>query len=163
VAHSESPTTTPSSGVGLEASRVATAPAPTQSLSHALGGPVAPSRHMPAVFDVLGPLPKSPGHGLSGNKVPSPQRDKHTDAMEIHEVNAVRCLGQPTPVLIEMSSPRGGEGSAGGPHSHEGGLLTSGTTKKKRRSGSAKHGAGNAGGIHQASRHQSPLKYLSKQ
>ena len=83
--------------------------------------------------------------------------------METDDVNVVRLLGQGTAVLIEMGSPRGGEGSAGGGHSHEGGLLTSGTTKKKRRSGSAKHSAGNAGGHNQASRHQNHLTYLSKQ
>jgi len=42
----------------------------------------------------------------------SPQRDKDKDAMETDEVNTVRCLGQPTIILIEMSSPRGGEASA---------------------------------------------------
>jgi hypothetical protein len=78
--------------------------------------------------------------------------------METDDVNVFRLLGQGTAVLIEMGSPKGGEGSAGGGHSHEGGLLTSGTTKKKRHSGSAKHSAGN----HQMSHHQSHLTYLSK-
>jgi len=132
----------PSSGTGLKTSYLATASALTQRLSHALGGPATPSRHMSAVSAVTGPLPKSPGHGLSGNKVPSPHRDKDKNAMETDDANTVCCLEQPTTVLIEMSSPRGGEGSAGGGHSHEGGLLTSGTTKKKRRSGSAKHRRG---------------------
>jgi len=38
---------------------------------------------MSAVSAVTGPLPKSPGHGLSGNKVSSPQRDKGKSAMEM--------------------------------------------------------------------------------
>ena len=76
------PTTTPSTGTGLEVSRVATAPAPTQRLSHELEGPAAPSRHMPAVFAVPGPLPQSPGHGLSCSKACSPQGARGKDAME---------------------------------------------------------------------------------
>ena len=43
--------------------------------------------------------------------------------METDDLNAVRRLGQTTAVLIEKDSPRGGEGSAGGGHSHEGELL----------------------------------------
>ena len=85
------------------------------------------------------------------------------DDMETDDVNAVRCVGQPAAVLIEMGSPRGGQGSDGGRHSHGGGLLTSETTKKKRHSGSAKHSAGYEGVNHQASRYQSHLTYLSKQ
>jgi len=81
--------------------------------------------------------------------------------METDNVNIVRCLGQPTAVPIEMGSPRGGEGSAGGGHSHEEGLQPSGTIKKKRRSGSAKHSAGYEGGNHQVSHHQSHLTYPS--
>jgi len=51
-------------------------------------------------------------HISAASPVPSsPQRDKDIDAMETDEVNAVRCLGQPTAALIEMSSPRGVEGS----------------------------------------------------
>jgi len=112
---------------------------------------------------VIAPLPKSPGYGLSCNKVPSPQRDKDKDVMETDDINTVCRLRQPTAVLIEMSSSRGGQGWAGDGQCHEGGLLTSGTTKKKRRSGSAKHSRGNAGGNNQASRHRSHLTYLSKQ
>ena len=97
---------------------------------------------------ILSPLPESARQGKD---------DKETQADD------VRCLGQPTVVLIEMSAPRGGEGSAVDGHSHEEGSLTSGTTKKERRSGSAKHSAGNAGGHNHASRHQSHLTYLSKQ
>jgi len=93
----------------------------------------------------------------------SPQRDKDGDAMETDDINKACCLGQPTTVLIEMSSPRDVEGSAGGGHSHEGGLLTSGTTKKKRRSGSAKNSAGNVGGHDKTKRHQRHLTHLSKQ
>ena len=38
---------------------------------------------MSAVSAVTGPLPKSTGHGLSGDKVSSPQRDKGKGAMEM--------------------------------------------------------------------------------
>jgi len=153
---------------------------PTQQLSHALGDPADPSRHMSVPSPVTTPLAQSSGHGLSGNKSPSPQgdkgkepmetdnndrghlqyileldnvvdelphsrfvvtdhdlalegdkmhedwphisaiplvssspqRDKDKDAMETDEVNSVRYLGQPTTILIEMSSPRGREASA---------------------------------------------------
>ena len=88
------PTTTPSSGTGLDVTPVATVPAPTQRLRHALEGPAAPSRHMTVVSSATGPLPdlESLGHGLSSNKVSSPQRDKGKDAMETDDVNAVCCL-----------------------------------------------------------------------
>ena len=66
---------------------------------------------------------------------------RKTDDMEIDDVNAARCVGQLAADLIVMGSSRGREDSAGGGHSHEGGLLTSGTTKKKRHIGSAKHSA----------------------
>jgi len=36
---------------------------------------------------VTAPLTKSPGHGLSGNKAPSPQGDKSKKSMEIDEAN----------------------------------------------------------------------------
>jgi len=53
-----------------------------RDLSHELEGPAAPSRHMPAVFAVPGPLPQSPGHGLSCSKACSPQGARGKDAME---------------------------------------------------------------------------------
>jgi len=59
-------------------------------------------------------------------------------------VNAASCVGQPAALLITMGSPTDGEDLAGDGHSHGGGLLTSGTTKKKRRIGSARHSAGTA-------------------
>jgi len=55
------PITTPSSRTGLEASRVASAPAPTQRLSHTLGGPATPSRHISAVSAVTA---RSPGEAI---------------------------------------------------------------------------------------------------
>jgi len=73
--------------------------------------------------------------------VPSAMGKLGKDAMDIDDVNANCCVGQPAAALIQMGSPRGGEGSAGGWHSLEGGLLTSETTKNKRNSGSAKHSA----------------------
>jgi len=59
--------------------------APTQRLSHALGDPVAPSRHMPAVSTVPGPQPLPPGQGLSGTTALSIQGDTSKDVMEIHD------------------------------------------------------------------------------
>jgi len=50
--------------------RVGDVPAPAQRLSHALGGPAAPSRNMSVVATVTTLLTKSSGHGLGGNKVP---------------------------------------------------------------------------------------------
>ena len=89
------PTTTNSSGTGLEASRLATAPAPTQRLSHALGGPANPSRHMSAVSAVTGPLPKSPEHGFGGNNVSAPQLDKGKGVMVMdNQVDLLDGLGQ---------------------------------------------------------------------
>jgi len=143
---------------------------------------------MSVASSVTTPLVKSSGHGIGDNKSLSPQGgiadtsaslplgqeigtpfapsatgDQSTDVMEIDDVNAASCVGQPAAVLIAMGSPTGGEDLDGDGHSHDGGLLTSATTKKNRRTGSAKHKAGNAGGHHQASRHQSHLTYLSKQ
>jgi len=80
------PLPTPSSEAGVfVVPRVGTVPAPTQRLSHALGGPAAPSRHMSAVSAVTAPLAKSCGHGLSGNQSPSPQGTKGKEAMEIDD------------------------------------------------------------------------------
>ena len=45
---------------------------------------------------------------------------------------------------------------------HNEGLMTSETTKKKRRSGSAKKSAGDVGGHNANSRHHRQLKFLSK-
>jgi len=81
------PLTTTSSSTGLVVSGVATAPAPTQRLSHALGGYAAPSRHTPAVSAATAPLAKSPGQGLCGPNALSTPGDKGKDAMEIHEAN----------------------------------------------------------------------------
>ena len=63
--------------------RVGDVPAPAQRLSHALGGPAAPSRNMSVVAPVTAPLAKSSGHGLGGNKSPSPQGTKGKAAMGI--------------------------------------------------------------------------------
>ena len=80
--------------MGLDATQPATVPVPTQRLRHELEGPAAPLRHMTAVSAATAPLPDSEslGHGLSGNKVPSPQRDNGKDTMETDDINAVRCL-----------------------------------------------------------------------
>ena len=59
--------------------------APTRRLSHALGGPTAPSRHITAVSAVTAPLAQSPSHGLSGNKGYSPHGDKRKEAVEIDD------------------------------------------------------------------------------
>jgi len=76
--------TTPSSEEGVfVVPRVDAVPAPTQQLSHALGGPAAPSRNMSVVAPVTAPLAKSSGHGLGGNKSPSPQGTKGKAAMGI--------------------------------------------------------------------------------
>jgi len=181
-------TTTSSEEGVVVAPRVGTVPAPTQRLSHAFGGPADPSRHMSVASSVTTRLAKSRGHGLGGNKSLSPQGGvsdtpasltlgpeigtpiahsatggQGKDVMEIDDVHAASCVGQPAAVLITMGSPTGGEDLTGDGHSHDGGLLTSGTTKKKRRSGSAKHSAGNVGDHNQVSRHQNHLTYLSKQ
>jgi len=78
--------TTPSSEEGVVVlPRVATVPAPTQRISHALGGPAPPSRHMSVVSSVTTPLTKSFGHGRGGNRSPSgsPQGAKDKEAKEI--------------------------------------------------------------------------------
>jgi len=66
-------------------SRVGDAPARTQRLSHALGDPTPPSRHMSVASPVTAPLSKSSGHGRSGNKSPSLQGVKGKEAMEIDD------------------------------------------------------------------------------
>jgi len=86
------------------------------------------------------------GQEIGAPIVPSATGDPGKDAMGIDDVSAASCVGQLAAVLI-----------------HEGGLLTSGTAKKKSRSGFAKNSAGYVGGSHQTSRHQSHLTYLSKQ
>jgi len=48
--------------------------------------------------------------------------DQGKNFMEIDNVNANRCVGQPVPAHIPMSSPRGQVGSPGGCRSHEGEL-----------------------------------------
>jgi len=63
--------------------RVNDVAAPTQRLSHALGGPTAPSRHMFVASSVTTPLAKSSSHERGGNKFPSPQGAKGKEAMEI--------------------------------------------------------------------------------
>jgi len=65
--------------------RIRTVPAPTQRLSHALGGTAAPSRNISVVAPVTAPLAKSSGHGLDGNKSPSPHGAKSKEAMEIDD------------------------------------------------------------------------------
>jgi len=45
--------------------------------------------------------------------VPLATGNQGKDAMDIDDVNANCCLGQPVAALIQMGSPRGGEGSAG--------------------------------------------------
>jgi len=78
------PLTTPSSEQGVfVVPRVNDVAAPTQRLSHALGGSAAPSRNMSVVAPVTAPLAQSSGHGLGGNKPPSPQGAKGKDVMEI--------------------------------------------------------------------------------
>ena len=72
--------------------RVRAVPVPTQRLSHALGGTAAPSSmHMSVVAPVTALLAKSSDHELSGNKPPSPQGAKGTEAMEIDD-NDLRHL-----------------------------------------------------------------------
>ena len=78
--------TTPSSEQGVfVVPRIRTVPAPTQRLSHALGGTAAPSRNMSVVAPVTAPLAKSSGHGLGDNRPPSPQGAKGKEAMEIDD------------------------------------------------------------------------------
>jgi len=61
--------TTPSSEEGtFVVPQVGDVPAPIQRLSHALGGPAVPSRHMTAVYVVPVPLALPSGQGLSGSK-----------------------------------------------------------------------------------------------
>ena len=88
--------TTPSSKEGvLVVPRVGIVAAPTQRLSYALGDPAAPSRHMPAVSAVPGPLPLPCGQGLSGTSTLSIQGDTSKNFMEINEEpieNLTDCL-----------------------------------------------------------------------
>jgi len=86
------PLTTPSSEQGVfVVPRVRTVPAPTQPLSHALGGPATPARNMSVVASVTVPLAQSSGHDLGGNRSPSPQDAKGKEAMGIDGND----LGQP--------------------------------------------------------------------
>ena len=92
--------------------QVGAVPAPTQKLSHALGGPAAPSRHMPAVSAVPGPLPLPSGQGLNGTNALSVQDDTGKDFMEIndeHIENLTDSLREHT--LLEDSSSNRDEGS----------------------------------------------------
>ena len=50
--------------------RVNDVAAPTQRLSHALGGPTAPSRHMSVASSVTTPLAKSSSHELVATNSP---------------------------------------------------------------------------------------------
>ena len=78
--------TTPSSEEGVfVVPRVRTVPAPTQRLSHALGGTAAPSRNVSVPSPVTAFLTKASGHGRGGNKSPSPQGAKGKEAMEIDD------------------------------------------------------------------------------
>jgi len=78
--------TTPSSEeVVFVVPRIGAIPAPTQRLSHALGGPAAPSRNMSVVAPVTAPLAKSSIHGLGSNKSPSSQGAKGKEAMEMKD------------------------------------------------------------------------------
>ena len=75
--------TTPSSEEGaFVIPRVGAVPAPTQRLSHALGGPAPPSRHMSVASSVTATLAKSSGHRHGNNKSPSPQCAKNKEPME---------------------------------------------------------------------------------
>ena len=68
--------------------RVGAALARTQRLNHALGDPAAPSTHtsvVSVVSSVTDPLAKLSGHGLSGNKPPSPQGAKGKETIEIDD------------------------------------------------------------------------------
>jgi len=65
--------------------QVGTVTTPTQQLSHVLGDPSSPFRHIPAVSTVPDPLPLPPGQGLSGTTGLSIQGDTSKDVMEIHE------------------------------------------------------------------------------
>jgi len=78
--------TSPSSEEGVfVVPRVGAVPAPTQRLSHALGGPAPPSRHMSVSAPVTAPLAKSSGHGRGSIKSSSPQGAKGKEAMEIDD------------------------------------------------------------------------------
>jgi len=80
------PLTTPSSEQGVfVVPRVNDVGAPTQRLSHALGGSAARSRNMSVVSPVTAPLAQSSGHRLGGNKSPSSQGAKGKEAMEIDD------------------------------------------------------------------------------
>jgi len=80
------PLTTPSSVESVfVVPRVCAVPPPTQRLSHALRAPADPSRHMSIASLVTTPLEQSSGHGLGGNKSPSPQGTKGKEAMEIDD------------------------------------------------------------------------------
>jgi len=128
-------------------------------LGQDLGVSNNPGRLLTEVSATTAPL--TFGQEIGAPIVPSATGGQGKDNMETDDVNAVRWVGQPAVVLIEMCSPNGGKSSTAGSHSHKGALLTSGAAKKKRRSGSAKHSLGYEGGNHQASCHQSHLTYLS--
>ena len=101
---------TPSSTEGVfVVPRVGVVPDPTEGPSHALRDPAFPSRNMTSEGDNI--QEDWPHISTTSIASSSPQRDKDTNAMETDAANTVHCLGQPTAVLIEMSSPRGVEGS----------------------------------------------------
>jgi len=51
------------------------------------------------------------GQEIGTPMVPLATVDQGKDAMEIDDVNAASCVGQPAADLILIGSPRGGEGS----------------------------------------------------
>ena len=76
--------TTPSSEEGVfVVPRVTAVAAPTQRLSHALGGPADPLRLMSVASPLTVPLAKSSDHGRVGNTTPCPQGAKGKEVMEI--------------------------------------------------------------------------------
>ena len=80
------PLTTLSSEEGVSVVlQVGAVPAPTQRLSHALGGPAAPSRHIAGVSSVTAPVAWPSGQGMSGTTTLSAQGDTGKDVMEIDE------------------------------------------------------------------------------
>jgi len=99
--------TTPSSKQGVfVVPRVNDVAAPTQRLSHVLGGSAAPSRNMPVASSVTTPQAKSSGHGRGSNRSPSPEGAKGKEAMEI-DGNDLGHLshGHELTILMMMTYP----------------------------------------------------------
>ena len=88
-----------------------------------------PGRLLTEVSATTAPL--TFGQEIGAPIVPSATGGQGKDNMETDDVNAVRWVGQPAVVLIEMCSPNGGKSSTAGSHSHKGGATDLGSRQEE--------------------------------